>query len=398
MNIVKKFGGKFLKDSRNISAVVSNIVQDYYDGHRQIIVVAAMHNFSAHIEKEISKLPPDYTKKQLSNIFSYAEYKTACLVEAALIMQGIKATVVRNIRGSHLDETDKYFGKRELNLDIIDEILEKGAIPIVSGYQGIGTYSEEDTQGRYGAAATATAIAGAYGYDCILYGNTDGIYTMKPKEGGKLIKEISYEEAMEMTALVKSDLESRAIEIAEALNVKLMIGKDLENKPKEGTTIMSRELVIQEGAIRGIAVADNVAIFTLENIPFDGDIVSELFEVLADIGVDVDAISQQTTDEEKMSIFFSAAEERIESIKEALSINPRMKNLEMQIRENLALVSLVGVGMVSTPGIAAKVFRCLADNEIKHYNITTSEITISTAVDMWQRDNTVVALAKEFDI
>lgn len=398
MNIVKKFGGEFLKNSRNLDDVISNIMRDHVRGNNQIIVVAAMHSYSRYIETEIGKLSENHTKKELSNIFGHAEYGTASMIASALNARGIKASVAKNLRGTNLDETDKYFGKRELNLELIDEILESGAIPIIPGYQGIGTYSTEDIEGRYGAAATAVAIAGAYGYDCVLYGNTDGIYTMKPKEGGKLIKEISYEEAMEMTALVKSDLESRALEIADSLKVRLHIGRNLDDNPGRGTTIMSRDLIIQEGAITGIAVADNIAIFTLEDIPFDGDTVSELFEVLADIGVDVDAISQQTFTEGKMSVFFSAAEEMIDAIKEAMQINPRMSGLKISVRANLALISLVGVGMVSTPGIAAKVFRCLADNGIRHYNITTSEITISAAIDMSQRDEAVVSLAQEFEI
>ncbi|MFR8517957.1 MAG: ACT domain-containing protein [Emergencia timonensis] len=331
-------------------------------------------------------------------MFSAAEKQTAALMAAALEREGLRAAVIEDIKGTSLSEVEVFAGKHELEIGRIEKALQEGVIPVVAGFQGIGKYGAEDVQGRYGAAATAVAIAAGLGCDCQLYGNTKGIYTREPAEEGSVIEKISYEEAMELIMLGESDLESRAIELAKAFGVEVYVGPAMEEEKSGGTYIMDRSLIVQEAAVTGLTVSDDIVVYTLKGLPTDGDRIAELFELLSDLSVNIDMISQQTCSEHSCAVSFSCSKDKTSEIDQAFEVNQRLRELEIYKQDNLSLVSLVGVGMASHVGVAGRVFSVLAQHAIHHYNITTSEISISVAIDSSQKAAAVVSLSEAFGL
>ncbi|MGN0657961.1 MAG: ACT domain-containing protein [Emergencia sp.] len=394
MNIVEKYGGQYLRNMEDLSAIADwTAASDTAQG--RVIVAAAMQEIAAAMSRRAEQLGPEIGKEHLDMMFSAAEQQTAALLAAALQQRGVPAEAVACIRGDSLDMVDRAEGRHELKTGKIREILQRGGVAVVAGFQGIGTYGQDDVKGRYGAAATAAAIAADLGCECCLYGNTQGIRT---RENGRVMKAVSYEEAMELILLGDSDLESRAVELARAFDVKLYVGPAFEPERTGGTYIMDRSFIVQEGAVAGIAVSDNIVIYTLKGMPATGERIAELFEVLGDLEVNIDMISQQTCSSDICAVSFSCERERMEEIDRAFEGNQRLRDLEITRKEDLSLISLVGAGMASHTGVAGKVFGTLAAGGIRHYNITTSEISISAAVDTAQKAQAVVALSEAFQL
>lgn len=398
MNIVQKYGGCYLKNMEDVSAIASHLAQNRENFDSLVLVTAAMQEIAEAMSARAAKLDVEIGSDKLDAMFSAAEQQTAALMAAALEKEGLQTEVIEDIRGTSLSEVEVFAGKHELQIDKVEKALRKGVIPVVAGFQGIGTYGSENVQGRYGAAATAVAIAAGLECDCQLYGNTKAIYTREPAEEGAVIEKISYEEAMELVMLGSSDLESRAIELAKAFGVKVYVGPALEEEKSGGTYIMDRSLIVQEAAVTGLTVSDDIVVYTLKGLPTDGDRIAELFELLSDLAVNIDMISQQTCSEHCCAVSFSCSRDKVCEIDMAFEVNQRMRELEIYKQDNLSLVSLVGVGMASHVGVAGRVFSVLAQRNIHHYNITTSEISISVAIDSEQKAAAVVSLSEAFGL
>ena len=198
--------------------------------------------------------------------------------------------------------------------------------------------------------------------------------------------------------LGESDLESRAIELAKAFGVEVYVGPAMEEEKSGGTYIMDRSLIVQEAAVTGLTVSDDIVVYTLKGLPTDGDRIAELFELLSDLSVNIDMISQQTCSEHSCAVSFSCSKDKTSEIDQAFEVNQRLRELEIYKQDNLSLVSLVGVGMASHVGVAGRVFSVLAQHAIHHYNITTSEISISVAIDSSQKAAAVVSLSEAFGL
>lgn len=181
-----------------------------------------------------------------------------------------------------------------------------------------------------------------------------GIYTREPAEEGSVIEKISYEEAMELIMLGESDLESRAIELAKAFGVEVYVGPAMEEEKSGGTYIMDRSLIVQEAAVTGLTVSDDIVVYTLKGLPTDGDRIAELFELLSDLSVNIDMISQQTCSEHSCAVSFSCSKDKTSEIDQAFEVNQRLRELEIYKQDNLSLVSLVGVGMASHVALPAE--------------------------------------------
>ncbi|MFR1723725.1 ACT domain-containing protein [Emergencia timonensis] len=398
MNIVQKYGGCYLKNMEDLSAIASHLAQSRENSDSLVLVTAAMQEIAEAMSARAASLETEIGSDKLDAMFSAAEKQTAALMAAALEREGLRAAVIEDIKGTSLSEVEVFAGKHELEMGRIEKALQEGVIPVVAGFQGIGKYGAEDVQGRYGAAATAVAIAAGLGCDCQLYGNTKGIYTREPAEEGSVIEKISYEEAMELIMLGESDLESRAIELAKAFGVEVYVGPAMEEEKSGGTYIMDRSLIVQEAAVTGLTVSDDIVVYTLKGMPTDGDRIAELFELLSDLSVNIDMISQQTCSEHSCAVSFSCSKDKISEIDQAFEVNQRLRELEIYKQDNLSLVSLVGVGMASHVGVAGRVFSVLAQQNIHHYNITTSEISISVAIDSSQKAAAVVSLSEAFGL
>ena len=396
MNIVQKYGGNYLKDMKALEAIAVHTARHYRLGDGLVLVVAALQEIAQAMMNRLSALKTEVNESVLDLLFSAAEQQTAALMAAALEKEGLETQVITDIKGDSLNLADLEDRKHDFRIDQIEAALRREKIVIVPGYQGIGSYQAEDVKGRYGAAATAVVIAAGLGWNCSLFGNTGGLYSRGTEGEGRIIPRVSYEEAMELILLGNNDLESLAIEQAKNFGVRLYVGSALEEEGKKGTYIMDKNLIVQESAVTGIAVSDGIAVYTLKGIPSEGDCVSELFALLEDLNVNIDMISQQSCAEEFSSIAFSCDENRIDEIDQAFAGNGRLRELKISRREGLSLISVVGAGMANHAGVAGKVFSVLAEEGIWHYNITTSEISISAAIDSENKAQAIVALSEAF--
>jgi aspartate kinase len=200
---------------------------------------------------------------------------------------------------------------------------------------------------------------------------------------------------------IGASLEStkRSLELAKKYDVQLFFGKAMESDKSKGTYIMNREsLLVEEMPITGMSIQEDVVIFTLRDISNEGPAVAEAFRMLAEMGINVDMISQQSTGEDTCSVSFSCTADQGDELAMAVQENEVFDGATVDMEEGLALISLVGVGMASHSGVASSVFSTLAVNGISFYHITTSEISISVTVDMENKINAAIALSKAFDL
>lgn len=397
MYLVQKYGGRYLRNNDDLKKIADYIVENRGDLGELILVVAAMHEIAREMMERAEEYKEGIRESELDALFSASEYQTAALMASALEQRGVPAKVISDIRGHSLTPLEMESGKHELVLTKVEKALGEGLVPVIAGFQGIGEFEMSDRLGRYGAAATAVAIAGALECDCELYGNTNRVYVKDPRvsEDRKKFDKISYEEAMELTMLGDGDLEAEAIELAQMLDVKLYVGPAFEEKT-EGTYIVDRSIIVEETAVSGISTFDDVVIYTIKGIPNQGEEIAELFELLGELKVNLNVISQQPYQGDTCVVSFSCDRPDIERIDEALAINARFNTLETAKMDDICMISLVGVGMAAHVGVAGKTFATLAEAGIPHYNITTSEISISTTIDKENKAKAVVALAEAF--
>lgn len=250
------------------------------------------------------------------------------------------------------------------------------------------------------AETLAVALAAHLGWDCEVYTDLEGVYTVDPKlyPEAKKLQIVTYEEMMELSALGTSPLEARSVELAWRYDVRLYLGKVLETDHNRGTYIMNDSMYLKDLAVTGITTAENYTIFTVKGIEDDGIMISELFSILAELDINVDMISKQTQKDGKCSVSFSCVGAAAPNLEEALNQTPSFEQAEVFRQESVAMISLVGAGMATRSGVAGKVFSVLKKAAIPCYQITTSEISISLAVDMENKDRAVGAFGIAFDL
>ena len=400
MYLVQKYGDGFLKNMEDLTKIADYVAANREKFGQLVLVTAAMHDIASEMMDRADQFKEGVGKPELDALFSASEYQTAALMASALEQRGVPARVISDIRGHSLSALEIESGKHEIVLDDIYDALDLGLIPVIAGFQGIGEYEMSDRKGRYGAAATAVAIAGALGCRCELYGETRKVYVIDPRatEERKKFDKISYDEALELTMLGEGDLEADAIELAQMLNVEIYVGPAFEEEKTGGTFIVNRNLIVSEAAISGISTYDDVVIYTIKGIPNQGEEIAELFELLGELKVNLNVISQQPYQGDTCVVSFSCEKDDIQKIDDALAINARFNTLETEKKEDICMLSLVGVGMATHFGVAGKTFATLAEQEIPHYNITTSEISISATIDAENKAKAIVALAEAFGL
>ena len=395
MNTVQQYGSECIDCTDTIKIIAKETAKKKNPQDGLVIVVSAMGSIAESIMTNAGNIAENMVREDPHAMFSAGERQTAALMAVALEEAGLNAQVVTDIRGRSLEAKDHEESAVEIDTGKIEKLLDEGTIVVVTGSQGIGDHELKDMDRRCGASSTAVVIAAQLGCECELYGNAEGIHSVDPAvcPGSKILKTSCYEEVMEMVLLGEANLESRALELAGMYNVKLHIKKPFNNG---GTKIMSRNLIVEPKVVSGVKVAGNIVIYTLRNINNNGRAVAELFDVLRDIDINIDMISQHNDGEGKCTVAFSCTGNQTEKMENALKSNPRLQGIEVSKQEDLSMVSIIGVGMASHSGVAGKVFNVLAEAGIPYYNITTSEISISVALDSENSSAAVVALGEAF--
>lgn len=402
MNVVQKYSGHCVDSIDKLKAIAEYAAETRQEGDGLVIVTSAMGQNTQDIRNMALQAGSDIAKSEMEALLSAGEQQTAALLAIMLNNLGIPAASMTGLQWGTLgDDYHSITKMKAINTERLEEILNQGKVAVVAGFQGITEEGDITQMGRGGSDATAVAIAAHLGWPCEIYSTADCLYTADPAlyPQAKPLPGITYEEMMELTNLGSDKLETRSVELAKKYNVPLFLGKALERDKSKGTNIMNREnLFVEDMPITGMSIQEDITIFTLKNVKNDGKAVAECFRILGEMNVNVDMISQQSTGNDTCSVSFSCTRQQGRELKKNIDADQAFADITVECEEDLAMISLVGVGMATHSGVASKVFSVLAANDIKYYHITTSEISISVTVDMEWKVKAAIALCQAFDL
>jgi len=380
---VMKFGGTSVGSIERIKKVAERIMGKLSEGEQVVVVVSAMGKMTDHLlelAKQISKRPK---KRELDMLLSTGEQQTIALLAMELEERRKPAIALTGWQAGI--STERMYGNariEDIKTERLLRHLSEGQVVVVAGFQGMAHDQEITTLGRGGSDTSAVAVAAALKASlCEIYTDVDGIYTTDPRvvKNARKLKEISYDEMLELAYLGAGVLHPRAVENAKKYSVPLTVRSSFDTI--SGTVIMG-EIHLEKGlAVRGMAFEKKVVKVTLLGLPNDIYTLSTVFQILAVSHVNVDVIIQNVLDEQQTSISFTLAEDGLEDALEVMNQNKsQLKFRELNVEVDLAKVSIVGSGMVSNPGVAATMFRTLSDEGIKVKMVSTSEIKVSTII------------------
>lgn len=394
--VVQKYGGSSVSSTEKIKLIASKLIERKKKNPKIVVVVSAMgdttDNFIS-LAKDITKAPD---KRELDVLMSTGEMISASLLSMSLKSLGCEAV---SYNAYQLDiKTSGLHGKSlidDIDVSKIDESLDSGKIVIVTGFQGLNDEGDITTLGRGGSDTSAVALAVKLDGICEIYTDVDGIYFTDPRKyiEAKKIKEIEYEEMLELASLGAQVMHSRSVELAQKYNVELYVG--LSCSDIEGTYIRgSKEMKLEDKVITGLATCDEDAAITVVDINMED--VSKLFEKIAVDGVSIDMISQTAPFNSKVNVSFTIPKDDLMECKEIVGCF--VPKGSIIIDEEITKFSLVGLGMKNTSGVASKVFKIFSDNNIAVKLITTSEIRITCAINSSCKEVAIREIAKEFNL
>lgn len=397
--IVQKFGGTSVKDPERIKAVAERI-KSYTDrDYSVVVVVSAMGKTTdvlIDLAKEINHNP---SRREMDMLLSTGEQVSIALLAIALHSIGVDAI---SYTGSQIKMmTDGNFSNAKISGISTERILKslnENKVVIVAGFQGVDDDDNITTLGRGGSDTSAVALAAVLKTrDCEIYTDVDGVYTADPRiiEKPRKLKEISYDEMLELARLGAGVLHSRSVEFAKKYNVKLHVRSSYSFD--NGTIVMPMEEMMEKFVISGITAKQDEAKVTIREIPDSPGIAAKIFNELGQNKIYVNMIVQSTGYDNLASISFTVKKDDLEkTIEICRKLNEKLGGSSVEYKENIAIVSAVGVGMLSSYGVAGKIFQILSDQNINIEMISTSEIGISCVIDSMFSELATKLLHKEF--
>ena len=399
--IVQKFGGSSVANVDRIKNVARRIVETKTKNNDIAVVVSALGDTTDELEAlalQITNTPPD---RELDMLLSTGEQISCALVAMAVKELGHDAI---SLNGRQVGiKTDKTHTKaRIISIDgrRIRNAFKKGKIVIIAGYQGVTSSDEITTLGRGGSDLTAVAIAKALSADvCEIYTDVTGIFTTDPRvvTEARKIKTITFDEMMEMASLGAQVMQPRSIEVARRFNIPIHVRSSFSKE--EGTMIVKENEKMEEVAVRGVTVNKNEAKITICSVPDKPGVAAQIFMKISSAGINVDTIVQNVSHTKLTDISFTVPKvDLAKAIKAAQDVGKKVGLGGILHDDNVARVSIVGSGMRSHSGIAAQMFKTLADNKVNIDMISTSEISISCIIRKEDADRAVKALHKQFKL
>jgi aspartate kinase len=399
--IVQKYGGSSVADAEKIRNVARRIAKAKEEGSQVVVVVSAMGQTTDNLIKlayQVNEQPGD---RELDVLLSTGEIVTSTLLALALESLGCEAVSLTGAQaGIHTDST--YSRARILRIDtkrVVSE-LEKGNVVIVAGFQGVTQEMDITTLGRGGSDTTAVALAASLNADaCQIYTDVEGVYTADPHliPAARKLKDIGYEEMLELASYGARVVHSRAVELGELYNVPILVASSFSDSP--GTIICKEASMEVKNKARGIAYDTNVSKVTVVGVPDHPGIAAAIFEPLARANISIDTIVQNASINNITDLTFTVT--RSDSLKAMSIVEPVVKSIggkRCVTDSTLAKVSVVGTGMQNAPGYAARMFRVLHEQGINIQLITTSEIRITCIISEDKVKDAVQALHKGFEL
>ncbi|WHY84925.1 aspartate kinase [Neobacillus novalis] len=399
--IVQKFGGTSVGSVNKILNVAACVKEEIERGNNVVVVVSAMGKSTDQLVGLAKEISPQPNKRDMDMLLSTGEQVTISLLSLALNQQGIDAVSFTGWQAGIV--TEPVHGNARIsniNTDAIQNQLSASKVVIVAGFQGITENGEITTLGRGGSDTTAVALAAALKADkCDIYTDVTGVFTTDPryvKDARKLLS-VSYDEMLELANLGAGVLHPRAVEFAKNYQVRLEVRSSIEKI--KGTVIEGEAAMEQNLVVRGVAFEDEITRVTVLGLTNSLTSLSTIFTTLAQNNINVDIIIQSTTEAGTANLSFSIhTNDWLETLN-VLEDNKEVLGYEQLDAENkLAKVSIVGSGMISNPGVAAKMFEVLATNNIQIKMVSTSEIKVSAVVEEKNMLKAVEALHRAFGL
>lgn len=405
MIIVHKYGGTSVATTEKIMNIAKYLGSVKDSGNDVVVVVSAMGKTTDALIRLAHEITDKPDLREMDRLMSTGEQQTIALLSIALQTLGHEAISLTGAQAG-IKTSGHYTKNRieDINGKDIKEHLSKGKIVVVAGFQGVNEAGDVTTLGRGGSDTSAVALAAALGGKCEIYTDVDGIYTIDPRvyKKAKKLPVISYDEMMELAFLGAGVMEPRAVELGSKYGVEIYVGKSLGER--NGTIITSVEKTkenkeMEQKVITGVSINENMVMINVEEIPTNAQNVYEIFEKAEANGINIDMISQNDVTSHHGSFAFTCPKTDIAALEKiGEEIESEFPQTSFIINPYVTKVSVVGIGLISNIGVAAKMFKILSENDISFHQVSTSEISISLVVDEVMGKRVAELFAKEFDL
>jgi len=396
--IVQKFGGSSVADAERIFRVAGIIADTYNKGNDVIVVLSAQGDTTDELIAKAAEINERPSKREMDVLLSTGEQISIALMAMALEKMNLP---VVSLTGWQVGiETNTDYGNariKRVGVERIRQELDKRRIVLVAGFQGINRLGDITTLGRGGSDTTAVAIAATMHADlCQIYTDVEGVYTADPRKvpGARKLDEITYDEMLELASLGAQVLHNRSVEMAKRYGVQIEVLSSFVRAPG---TVVKEVVKVEKTKISGVAKDTDVARIALLGVKDEPGVAFKVFRCLANAKVNVDIIVQSYGRNGRQDIGFTVAKKDMEAAEKALrEVQQSLEFEDIRVSDNVAKVSIVGAGMMSSTGIASMMFEALADAKINIEMISTSEIKISVLIDAADADRAVQAIHAKF--
>lgn len=400
MLIVKKFGGTSVADKDRIMNVARRCIKDYQAGNDVVVVLSAMGKQTDVLIDMAKNINPHPSKRELDMLLTTGEQTSVALMSMAMSALGVPSISLNAFQVA-MHTTSSYGNARLKRIDTerIRNELDLKKIVIVTGFQGINKYDDYTTLGRGGSDTTAVALAAALHADaCEIYTDVDGVYTADPRlvPKARKMKEITYDEMLDLATLGAGVLHNRSVEMAKKYNVQLVVRSSLNES--EGT-VVKEDVKVERMLVSGVAADKNVTRMSLIGLKNKPGIAFRVFDVLAKANINVDMILQSIGRADTKDISFTIPRDSFDEALKVLRDNKeRLGAEEISYNNSVSKVSIVGAGMMSNPGVAAKMFESLYNSNININMISTSEIRVTVLIDEKDTEKAMNAVHDAFGL
>ncbi len=398
--IVAKFGGTSVASPERIKGVADRLVKIRERGDEVVAVVSAMGKTTDELMALAAAVNGNPPARELDRLLSTGEQVSMTLLALALEAKGHKAISYTGRQAGI--ETNGIHNKAKIvkvHNERIRRALDAGFIPVVAGFQGIDENGDMTTLGRGGSDTTAVAVAWGIGADiCEIYSDVDGVYTTDPRIAprARKLESVSYDEMLELSSVGSGVLQMRAVEFAKKWGVVIHARSAFSDAPG---TLVKEESAMEQAVITGIAHDTSEMKVTIRHVPDTTGVAAMVFTALADSMVNMDMIIQNTSLDGATDISFTCPEADLPRAVEAIeSVLPQIGAAGWDVDEDIAKVSLVGTGMKSSPGVSARAFRTMSENDINILAISTSPIRLSMVIEAAEAQRAVQVLHTAFDL
>jgi aspartate kinase len=399
--VVQKYGGTSVGTPDRINAVAGRLIAAKERGDRVVAVVSAMGDVTDELLAKALAISDDPPEREMDMLLATGEQVTIALLAMAIHAQGHEAISFTGAQaGIVSDSTHTKARIQEIHTHRVSEALDRGLIVIVAGFQALTPEGEITTLGRGGSDTTAVAVAAGLAADvCEIYTDVDGVYTADPRiePRARKLAAISYDEMLEMAATGARVLQLRSVEFARNHGVVIHVRSSFNDRP--GTIVKEADETMEQAIISGVTHDTSEAKVTIRDVPDRPGVAAEVFGTLADANVNVDMIIQNVSEAGMTDISFTTPKDDLTRAKRSVAqVVEELGARDWSVDESIAKVSLVGAGMKTHPGVAALMFRSLADAGVNLDMISTSAIRISCVIDASQVQQAVRALHSAFGL